>query len=294
MKAQYTLIGLCTLLLSAPAWGQSTDVAAEAFAKGQTLLQAGHFEQALEAFAAAAQQDRSNVEYRQQYGVLRRVIKVRESLATETDIEKWQSYAHALRAYYYGHDLYQPALTLDREAHEKLNTPETAAMLGESLINVGNDAEAITVLQQIEPAKATMQSRVLTGIAFAHEGKMAEAEGIAKDVGTPADVGPGMLFDVARLQALTGEDATAVKLLAQCFESTPPSRLEAFKSYAKDHADFAALAEGEAFAQALKTESKVKESGCSGGTNCGKCPNRSKGCGDKKEGDEKAPCDQKD
>ena len=252
--------------------------AADAFAQGGVLVAKGDFDAALKAYATAAKADSANQAYRQQYSLVRRVIKMRKRIEKESNPEKWVASAEALRAFYYEHGVYTEALPLDRQFHAKMNTPESAAMLAQTQIELGMDAEAAGLLSGLDKDKITPRSQVLLGIAFARQGKLDDARRIAKDFAVPKDAKPPVLWNLARLRALVGDSSDALGLLTRCFESTPPSRLDAAKTDAKESKDFGTLLASADFAKALETKSKVKESGCSGGTSCGKCPSRAS-CG---------------
>jgi hypothetical protein len=79
---------------------------------------------------------------------------------------------------------------------------------------------------------------------------------------------------VARANVSVGNDNQALDLLTRCFEATPPSRLEVLKSHARKTPEFVSLASTPQFAEVLKTESKIAESKCSGGSSCAGCPMR--------------------
>jgi len=94
----------------------------------------------------------------------------------------------------------------------------------------------------------------------------------------PAKAGPRELYCAARLQAAVGNAPEAVDLLKACMENVRPSLQDGYRSHAKQCDDFALLSSTDEFAKALATESKVDESGCSGGSKCAGCPSRGK-CG---------------
>ncbi len=79
------------------AQADSSEEAAKLGVEGRACLAKADFEGAKKAFKAAAKADRDNDQYRQLYAVVRRVIKIRESLADEQDLEKWATTASALR-----------------------------------------------------------------------------------------------------------------------------------------------------------------------------------------------------
>ena len=257
---------------------ESAHPAADAFAQGGALLVKGDFDAALKAYATAAKADSANQAYRQQYSLVRRVIKMRKRIEKENNPEKWTSTAEPLRAFYYEHGVYTEALPLDRQFHAKMNTPESAAMLAQTQLELGMNDEAAGLLSSLDKDKITPRSQVLLGIAFARQGKLDDARRIAKDFAVPKDAKPPVLWNLARLRALVGDSSDALGLLTRCFESTPPSRLDAAKTGAKESNDFRTLLASADFAKVLETKSKVKESGCSSGTSCGKCPSRAS-CG---------------
>jgi hypothetical protein len=260
----------------------SGEDAARLFADGRALLAKADFDGALRAYAAAMQADTENDDYRMEHSVLSRVIKIRAKFDEQKDAEKWAATARSLRAFYYDNDIYSEALALDKRVHARLNTTESAAMLAETQLELGKDADAAALLGGMNDSELTPQARVLLGIAWARQKKLDEARQTAGKLPKADEAGPGLLFDMARLASLTGDLKLAAELLTKCFEATPPSRLEGFKSYAKQCQDLGGLVKTEAFAKALRAESKVPESKCSSGTSCGKCPMRG-GCSSGKD-----------
>ena len=274
---------MCILIGVAFARADSREDAAKLLTDGKVLLAKADFDGALRAYEAAMQADPKNDEYRQECSVLRRIMKIRGKLDEQKDAEKWEATARSLRAFYYDNDIYGDALVLDQQVHAKLSTAESAAMLAETQLELGKNAEAAALLGGLNDNKMTPQARVLLGIAWARQKKLDEAREAAGKLPKPDEAGPGLLFDMARLASLTGDQKKAAELLTQCFEATPPSRLEGFNAYAKQCKDLAGLVGTDAFAKVLKIESKVPESKCSGGTSCGKCPMRG-GCSSGKDG----------
>ncbi|MGB9625953.1 MAG: hypothetical protein ACPMAQ_13950 [Phycisphaerae bacterium] len=265
------------------AWAGAPDQAAKSFADGNALLAKADFDGALKAYAAAAKADPDKQEYRQQYAIVRRVVQMREAIAREKNPQKWEQMARALRGFYVNSGIYSEALAIDKQLHAKLNTPATAVMLAETQLALSMNADAEKVLSGIDEKSATPESRVMLGIALARQKKIDEAKAAAAKCKPTAEAGPGFLYDLACLKALTGDAAGAVEAITKAFEQTPPSRLERMKSHAKEDKDLASVAGTEAFAKALKTQSKVKESSCSGGSDCGSCPSKGS-CGSAKGG----------
>lgn len=259
------------------------ETAPEAFARGKSLLEKGDFDAALTAFAAAARSDLDNDAFRQQYGLVRRIVDLRKRLDGEKDPERWEYTARALHAFYLDQGLYGQAVGIGRKIHEKVNTAASAMNLAETELAMNNNADAEKMLAALDKeGKATPSTRALLGVSLARLGKAAEAKKVAQTVTLPDDAGPQMTYAFARLQAATGNTDAALTSLQKCFESLPASRLENFKEHAKLCPDFAAIATTAKFAKVLETESQAGESKCSGGSGCANCPMRGK-CGKAQE-----------
>lgn len=278
MKVARILVGvaLAAILL----WPVSVrgEAPAEVFARGKELLAKGDFQGALTAYAAAARADQGNRDYLRQYMLVRQVIEIRNRLEMEKDPRRWEYLARALHSYYVSQGLYDETVALDRRIHARLQSASSAVMLAETQLAMNQNAEAAETLSALESGKATPSTRALLGIALARDGKLGAARRIADTIALPQKAGPGMTYRVARLQAATGNSATALDLLARCFESVAPSRLDDFKLHSKKCPEFADLAASSDFARVLQTKSKVPESKCSGGSRCAGCPMRGK-CG---------------
>lgn len=281
MKSHRTTIGItflvCTIL-AMPALAGDANKAAQAFEEGKQLVAKASFDDAIRAFATAAKADPDNKAYRDEYALLRRIIKMRQTLAKERNEEKWETTAYALRSFYYENNLYEEALAVDKMFHERQNTPDTAARLAETLLELGRNSEAVDVLSAVDADHATLATRALLGIAYAREGRHGEAREIARSCEAPEGTGPGELMFLARLYTLEGDNADAMAALTRCFEGVPPSRLDAFKQRAKAHPDLTVLTRHVGFPNVLATASKIQESGCSGGASCATCPHRGKTC----------------
>ena len=88
---------------------------------------------------------------------------------------------------------------------------------------------------------------------------------------------------------MTGDPKASLAALTRSFELTPSGQLDALKVEATECKDFRAFASDAGFTEVLKTQSKVKESKCSMGPACGKCPRRAKCAGESGENQETTP-----
>lgn len=279
------LVG-CVALAAGPARAGSAEDAAKAFAAGQTSLAKADFDGALKAFKSAAKKDGKNQEYAQEYTMLRQVVRMRKDCAKERNAEQWLNTAGALRTFYYDHHLYSEALPLDQERHRRQGSAESAIVLAETQLVLGMHSEAVEMLAGLPKEQASPRARVLHGLALARLGQIDEAQKLAAESPQVADdAGPRYFYDLARLGALAGDSTGAFEALTRAFELTPPSQLEAFRIEAKECKDLAAVASSADFAKVLETPSKVKESDCSTGAGCGKCPMRSKCSGNNPQDD---------
>lgn len=248
----------------------------ELFDQGTELLVQAKFEAALQAFAEAAKADPENQAYRQQFAVLRRVMQMREGIADETDSEKWESSAQALRVFYYANGIPAEALSLDRKRHADGPTPASAELLGETLLEAGRDSEAAGVLTEVPADQRTPRGTALLAVALVRQGSADEAAELLRDATLPEKPDPDLCYALARAFALVDDADEAAARLTSCFEHTPPSQLEDAKTRAKKCPDLRSLVASAGFEKCLATESKVKESGCSSGSSCAKCPSRGK------------------
>ena len=271
------LVG-CLAFATVPALAEPADDAARAFANGKALLAEAEFDGALQAFRTAAKADAGNQDYTQTYSMLRQVLRMREEIEKEQDPEKWMSTALALRAFYHDHRIYSESLPLDRQIHERHLAPDSAAMLAETLLALGKNAEAGELLGNVGEKEATPRTNVLLGLSLARQGRIDEAKAAVMKAGVDQDAGPLVFYELARLHALTGESKAALEALTRSFEHTPPGQVDALKTNATACEDFSTLADSSDFNEVLKTQSKVKESACSKGPSCGDCPKRAK-CG---------------
>ena len=277
-KVSMSLLLGCAVLASAPAWAEPTETAAKAFENGKTLLASAKFDEALQAFKTSAQADPSNLEYRQQYAMLRQVIQMRGRIQNEADADQWLSMAQALRTFYHDHGVYSESLPLDWKIHEQHLAADSAAMLAETLLALGHDSQAAEVVSNPTGADATPRAKVLLGIALARQRQVDEAKAILETTAMKVDAPPRAFYELARLRALVGDAKGSLEALTRSFERTPPGRIDAVKTEAQGCQDLSTLARSADFAEVLKTPSKVQESGCSKGPSCGKCPKRA-ACG---------------
>lgn len=283
-------VGIITITLGLAAVAHAAPDAADSFAKGQELLAAGDFSGALDAYKAAAKADPQNDLYFQECALLKRVMNLRKAFGEEEDTELWQKIGNALYSYYQENGVRKEALLVAGTLHEKLASGASAARLAQAQLAVDANEKALSTLSTLAPEAATPRTQALHGIALARVGKADDAKEVAAKLDIPKEHDPDVCFDAARLYALVGDDARALKMLKYCFEGTPAPWLDTTKANAKSCPDLNALAKTDGFVKVCATQSKVKMGcgGCSTKAGCGGCSKKTgTTCKDK---DKKATC----
>jgi tetratricopeptide (TPR) repeat protein len=280
LSAQRILLCLVTgaFLAAAAVAAGPAENAARHYAEAQRLLETTDFDGALKAYGDAVAADKANVDYQQQFAILRQVVQLRQAVVKEKKPEKRETMSRALRSFYYGHRLYGEALPLDQGQHDRLRSAESAALLAETLLELGRNSEAEAALAPFIGSDAAPAVRILGAIAQARQGRLDRAREVASAVTLPESAPNGQLYHAARLQALLGQPETAAALLTRALQATAPGSLAAARARARTCPDFASVTSNAAFAAALDTASKISESKCSAMPSCGGCP-QAKTCG---------------
>lgn len=280
------LLTIAFLVFAAPVFAGDAD-ATKLAADGEKLLAAGDVAGAVEAYTAAAKADPENAEYRRQALVLRRVIALRKNVDNAEPDAKWQTRLISLHVFYCDHGLVETALTMDRGAHTRAPSPTTASLVAEALLDLGRNDEAAAFLAGLPADQQEASNRLLLAISLARTGKKDAAKAAAKSLAVTDESGPGELYDHARLTCLLGDADGATALLVRSVENSSAKTGARIKKFAERCPDFAPLAANGGMAKVLAAQSRVAESGCSGGSGCGSCPNRSGCSGQTKEGEKK-------
>jgi len=275
MKMKWVAVLLCLAMSVALTASADSNEAKNLFDKGKELLSKADFEGAAKTFAEASAKDPDNEDYRGQAQILSRVVSVRKNLKEEADPKRWEAMARALHSYYCTNDLYEEAKKVDQQLYSRLQNEETASMLAETLLELGDNKKAEKTLKPYMSQDPSGYCQLLYGITLVRLNKSDQAHDILHHVKIADDSDAQLRFQGARLNALMGHSEVALNLLTGVFESIPPSRLPQIKEYVSANKDFSSLVGGKKFAAVLQTKSKVSESKCSGGTSCGGCPSAS-------------------
>ncbi|MHC4944671.1 MAG: tetratricopeptide repeat protein [Planctomycetota bacterium] len=271
---------LCTLVLllfPTALWAdEKPDAAETAFAKGEALLERGDVEGAFQAYVVASRTQPDNRAYAEKAMLLQRIQRLRQYVSNQPVSPKWEKSVVSLHAFYHEHQILEEALALDRMAHGKLDSALTASLLSESLLRTGRNTEALALLEEGGEEKLNIPNRIYLGIALARMKRLEEAGEQASQLNITPLASPKLFLDLARLHALLDNRETCFALLRVCFEKTSPSRLDPVKETVRLCGDFKQLKDTPGFKAAMKAGSKIQESGCSSGSSCGSCPQRTK------------------
>jgi len=284
------LVAFCLFVPFFAVAEEATAEASAAYAKGQELLQTGDFAGALKAFTAAAKAAPGNTEYTERAMVVRRIMTYRKFAAENPDSPKWGEVVQSLHVFYLTQGLLNEALNLDKKVHAKMKNAASASLLAETLLELGKNEETVKLLAPFENKAAnkagTERTRVCLGIALARLGQKDRARRISTACPVTAEGTPSHLVDQARLNMLLGKKAQGIKALTLCLEQLPKSRHETIRTYVNGCADFGTFRKSSELDVVMQTKSKVPESACSSGTDCGSCPSKG-GCDTEKKPDTK-------
>ncbi len=245
--------------------------ASTSYAQGQALLAQGDLDGAAQAFLEAARAAPGRPDYVEKATLLRRMRGLRRVVEQGAEGPTWDQAVASLHLFYLQSGLPRLAVEVDRKAHERRPSAETAAPLAEALLAAGEDASVTTLA-----APYTAASRRLTtyyAIALARLGYEEEAKRQVERFPPSEDATPADRYDRARALALLHRPDEAIASLVASLERSPAVAVPALKERARAERDFAGLAALPAFEKALRTESKQAAT-CSGGSSCSGCPNR--------------------
>lgn len=269
MNRLFTLVVLCSLLVLTNA---RADAAKDSFDQGQALIAKADFAAALAPLEAAAKADPANATYTKRLAAITKVVDYRKQMETVTDLKKYDSLGRALRSFYLREKLNGEALTLAEKMNAKLATPASAVYLAETQLACDKNEDAIKTIQSLPADKVTVSAQALLAIGYVEVGKLDDAKAVLAKVTIPDNALPGAKYIVARAYGKIGDAPKAIATLKTFFEAVPPTQLDALKAQAKSLDEFAAFASTPEFVEVLKTESKIKLSDCTGGSDCSTCP----------------------
>ncbi|MBP7050975.1 MAG: tetratricopeptide repeat protein [Phycisphaerae bacterium] len=233
-----------------------------------------NYQAAVTAYAQAARANPAVQYYRDQFALLRSVAKMQAALASESVPEKWKAYADAVRVYHYSKGYYQAALKVDQAAQAKFNDPSVAIRKIETLLLVGQDGQAqplVQSLSQAAPAALPARWQTLRAVVLSHTGQTDQALAAVANLQINAKTTPASLFDLARIYKASAKVDEALNCLRLFLEHTVPTEMATSRNMITLCADFRDLHDQEAFKTVLTTQSKVAQSGCTGGSSCSSC-----------------------
>lgn len=240
----------------------------------QYIEKDGNYQAAITAYAQAARANATVPYYRDQFALLRSVSKMQAALAKEPLAEKWKAYAEAVRVYHYNKGFYQAALAVDDAAYTKFKDPASAVHKIETLLMIGQDAQAqplVASLSQASGDAVPARWQTLSQVVLAHTGQADKALASMANLKIDPKVNSAGLFDVARVYKAAAKTDEALSCLRMFLEHTVPTEMATSRNMITLCADFQDLQNQDAFKAVLATQSKVAQSGCTGGSSCSSC-----------------------
>lgn len=279
-RVMFVALTMSTMLAVARAAQTSSDIPNDpnALALEQKVKQYiekdANYQGALTAYAQAARANPAVQYYRDQFALLRGVSKMQAALASETLPEKWKTYAEAVRVYLYAKGYYQAALAVDQAARAKFSDPYVNVATIETLLLVGQDSQVQPLAQslsQVTGVAIPPRWQTLRPVVMAHTGQADQALAAVAGVKVDPAMDPASLFDLARIYKAAAKKDDALSYLRLFLEHTPPTEMATSRNMITLCADFRDLQDQDAFKTVLATQSKVTQSGCTGGASCSSC-----------------------
>lgn len=245
------------------------------------IVEKNDYPAALKVYAKAARSNMENPYFKQQYSILRRVIKMKRAMATENSEKKWMSYYQAIRSYYYASGYYKESVKLDEVAYGKFKTDELLLNLFEtSVILEDNEKTSALINKAGDELKKNTKFCVLKLLLKARSGDISISKADLEKYKSRIKSNPESLVYIAGLYLKQNDPKNAFECIALALENTIPTQMSTTRNLAYSLAVFKSVAKSEGFKQVLRTESKVKISDCTGGGDCSTCSLKNNCSGD--------------
>ncbi len=246
----------------------------------ELILKKNDYDAALKLYAEQARKNTHETYYRDQYSILRRVIKMKRAMQeisgnpaeiSETELKKWESYYQAVRAYYYSQGFYEESPDLDNKAVEILKSDQAKLNYIETLVVLDKNEEAKKVIEQ---TAGKIDLPAFNTLALLVQARMTPSDSITKqleDIQIGLKDNPLCLVYFACIYQIQGDINEAYKKIVKALENTSPTQITTTRKMIETLKEFHDLSEDKKFQAALQTQSKVYQSGCTGGSSCNSC-----------------------
>ncbi len=243
------------------------------------ITENGDFTAALELYAKVAKSNTSQPYYKEQYSILRRVIKMNQAIEAtisqelnEASTKALTGYFAGVRGYYYSRGYYGLAVALDKQAADKLGGADNQLAYLESLVAAGENAQAGEYLAggAVSGADNTHLA-VLKALVSTRGGQAFTDWPAAEQWQQELTSDPLAQVYIACLYKSAGKQEQSFASLVQALEQTPPTQMAVTKNLIAAAAEFSDSADNKDYLAALSTQSKVYQSGCTGGSSCNSC-----------------------
>lgn len=243
------------------------------------ILSRGDLQGALGLYAQAAKNNTKETYYREQYSILRRVIKMEQAIKAacesseinQQEKEQILGYVVAVRSYYFSRGYYELAVELDRESLAKFAGDDLKVKYLESILAAGNNHLAAEILANWQIDGNDSHLAVLQALGTSRTGGSFTDWSGAKQWAAAKDIDPLTMVYLGCLYQAGGKKQQAMELLSKAIEQTAPTQMSITKKLIAAAPEFSALQDDADFKRVLATESKIYQSGCTSGSSCNSC-----------------------
>ena len=239
------------------------------------------FNSALKLYAGAARQNSDNPYFKDQYSILRRVIKMKSALDKAADkndkpnekvLERLSSYYQAVRAYYYSKGFYSESMKLDEMAMKLVPGQQQTLNYLESVVVVNPDDASDTVSSICaDSADEASEYELFNLLMKSRNAGSSDLTSEIDKITVDPEANPAGFVYLACIYKNAGDETKAYEMVQKALEHTVPSEINGTRILASSMKEFKDDVNSDKFAAVLKTESKVAQSGCTGGSSCGSC-----------------------
>jgi|GEM_PF-6830769 hypothetical protein len=238
----------------------------------RTALYSGDYAAAMKLYRADAEKDPKDAAAKLMYARLKKAVRSQEDFKTEKNSAQKIKIGTSLRQFYYDFNDFERATAVDEELYKLDNSQANAMRLAESYLIINKDKEAGELLDTLADDPEQSQLGLMKTLSAVRGGKGEAAEKLLSEKSFKDFKKLKDLQLYAAIAAKSGELKTASEVMTYILANVPSKMHWQIETLVETSPDFATALQDASFKTAMQTESKVKESGCSG--NCASCPGK--------------------
>ena len=220
------------------------------------LLKNGDFDGALDACRKALRTRENDPDLNREFTELRQIIRLRrEFTETKSSVRK-TLLGDQLRCYYIRNEIHDENIAMAVDAFCENRTPGKALKLTEALTVAGRHQDALDFIDSLDLEKNADQLLVEKVRILLDADRWEEAITVLRSLTTELIDSPELLLSLARLQAMTKQNVSAVKTLGRCFGLIRQNQLAEVKRHVMDDPAFQAIRSTSEFGAVMQIRSK--------------------------------------